>query len=126
MSEAETQRTLLAAIGAVPRLLVERMNTGVAKDIKTGRVVRFGTPGGPDIRVTLQGKSVAIECKSDRGTLSPEQRTWAKAFGLAGGEYIVCRDARQAVADLAALATGETRAALLSAASNLDLDKALP
>lgn len=119
MSESETQRTLLAAIGSVRFCLVERMNTGVAKDINTGRVVRFGTPGGPDIRVTLQGRAVAVECKSDRGRQSPEQVRWQAAFEMAGGVYLLCRDARKAVLDLAALATGDTRTALLAAANGL-------
>lgn len=114
--ESDIQRQLLAAIGAIPGLLCERMNTGTAQDSRTGRVVRFGTPGGPDIRVTLQSLAIGIECKSATGRQSPEQLRWMRAFEAAGGRYMLCRDAAATVWALSALATGETRAALVAAA----------
>lgn len=119
MAERDVQRALLAAIGAIPGSLTERMNTGTATDTRTGRVVRFGTPGSPDVRVTLQGRAVAIECKSATGRLSPEQERWQHAHTAAGGFYIVCRDVRQTVLTLAEIATGATKAALLAAAETL-------
>jgi len=67
MTEAATQRQLLAILGPVAGLHVERTNTGVAVDPRTGRYVRFGTPGAPDIRLTVSGLAVAVECKSSTG-----------------------------------------------------------
>ena len=104
MTEAQTQRDLLAALGPVPGLHVERTNTGVATDIRTGRSIRFGTPGAPDIRVTLAGRAVAIEVKSPTGRQSERQRRWQAAHEAAGGVYLLCRDAGETVAALAALA----------------------
>lgn len=120
MSESATQHALLAAIGAVSFCLVERINTGVASDPHTGRTVRFGTPGAPDIRITLQSRAVAVEVKSERGRQSPEQVRWQAAFEMAGGVYLLCRNASDTVRSLADLATGRTRAELLEASRNLD------
>jgi len=102
--EAEIQRDILAAIGALPGVLVERTNTGSAVDPRTGRVVRFGHPGAPDIRCTIGGRSLAIEVKSATGRQSPEQQRWQAAFEAAGGVYCLARcvdDATSAVRRMA-------------------------
>ena len=118
MTESETQAQILAAIGAAPGCLVERSNTGAAA-ARSGRVVRFGTRGAPDIRVTVQGRSVAIEVKSAVGRLSNAQKRWRTAFELAGGVYIVARDVAWPLSVLAGLASGETRAYFASALNRL-------
>jgi len=104
MTEAATQRQLLAILGPVAGLHVERTNTGVAVDPRTGRHVRFGTPGAPDIRLTVAGLAVAIECKSSTGRQSEQQRRWQAAHEAAGGVYLLCRDAVATAREVARIA----------------------
>jgi len=104
MTEAATQRQLLAILGPVAGLHVERTNTGVAVDPRTGRHVRFGTPGAPDVRVTVAGLAVAIECKSSTGRQSEQQRRWQAAHEAAGGVYLLCRDAVATAREVARIA----------------------
>jgi hypothetical protein len=103
-TEAQTQRDLLLAIGSIRGLHVERTNTGLATDTRTGRSVRFGVPGAPDVRVCMAGRAVAIEVKSPTGGQSERQRRWQAAHEAAGGVYLLCRDAGETVRDLAMLA----------------------
>ena len=103
-TEAQTQRDLLLAIGVIPGLHVERTNTGVATDLRSQRRIRFGTPGAPDVRVTLAGRAVAIECKSPTGRQTDDQRRWQAAHEAAGGVYLLCRDSAETVRTLAELA----------------------
>ena len=109
MTEAATQRQLLAILGPVAGLHVERTNTGVAVDPRTGRHVRFGTPGAPDIRATVAGLAVAIECKSATGRQSQDQRRWQAAHEAAGGVYLLCRDAVATAREVARIARGAGR-----------------
>ena len=104
MTEAATQRHLLAILGPVAGLHVERTNTGVAVDPRTGRHVRFGTPGAPDIRLTVAGLAVAIEVKSPTGRQSDDQRRWQSAHEAAGGVYLLCRDAVATAREVARIA----------------------
>ena len=103
-TEAATQRQLLAILGPVAGLHVERSNTGVAVDPRTGRHVRFGTPGAPDVRLTVAGLAVAIECKSSTGRQSEQQRRWQAAHEAAGGVYLLCRDAVATAVEVARIA----------------------
>ena len=103
-TEAQTQRQLLAILGPVAGLHVERTNTGVAVDPRTGRHVRFGTPGAPDVRLTVAGLAVAIECKSSTGRQSEQQRRWQAAHEAAGGVYLLCRDAMATAREVARIA----------------------
>ena len=104
MTEAATQRQLLAILGPVAGLHAERTNTGVAVDPRTGRHVRFGTPGAPDIRATVAGLAVAIEVKSPTGRQSQDQRRWQAAHEAAGGVYLLCRDAVATAREVARIA----------------------
>ncbi len=89
-TEAEIQRAIMHAIGALHGALVWRNNVGAARTAG-GRVVRFGTPGSPDIMAIVGGRFVGIEVKSRRGKLSTRQRRWRAACEAAGGVYIVAR-----------------------------------
>ena len=109
MTEAATQRQLLAIIGPVAGLHVERTNTGVAVDPRTGRHVRFGTPGAPDVRLTVAGLAVAIEVKNSTGRQSQDQRRWQAAHEAAGGVYLLCRDAVATAREVARIARGAGR-----------------
>lgn len=94
--EAAIQAEILIAVTAIPGAMFERMNTGAART-PDGRLVRFGTPGGPDIRGTLNGQAVAIECKTAKGRLRPDQLRWRECFERAGGRYIIGRDAQDVI-----------------------------
>ena len=109
MTEAATQRQLLAILGPVAGLHVERTNTGVAVDPRTGRHVRFGTPGAPDVRLTVAGLAVAIEVKNSTGRQSQDQRRWQAAHEAAGGVYLLCRDAVATAREVARIARGAGR-----------------
>lgn len=61
-----------------------RMNTGATKFQE--RVVRFGFPGCPDILGQLKdGRLLAIECKSERGRATLEQRGFLDLVRRHGG-----------------------------------------
>lgn len=101
-SEREIQADILISITSLPTAMFERMNTGAGRDA-TGRLVRFGTPGGPDIRGCLRGHAVAIECKTAKGQLRKDQKIWRDCFVRAGGTYIVGRDPQLVLRELEAL-----------------------
>lgn len=72
-----------------PRAVFWRQNTGAAR---TGdRVVRFGIPGQADITGVVDGSRIEIECKSENGRLSPEQRAFRVCVECAGGIYLIAR-----------------------------------
>jgi hypothetical protein len=101
-SEATILREILLAIGARPDCRVWRVNTGVARDPVTGRVVRFGTPGGSDIQgiVAPSGRFIGLEVKSKSGQVSAEQRAWGEMVRRNGGFWDVVRsvaDAERAI-----------------------------
>jgi hypothetical protein len=59
--------------------------------------IKAGTTGEPDLRIFHQGKTVGIEVKSAKGTLSPEQREYRDWFERNGGIYIVARSVEDAI-----------------------------
>lgn len=89
-SEAAIQAQILIHVTALPDAMFERCNTGTGRT-DTGRMVRFGTPGGPDIRGTWCGRAIAIEVKSAIGRQSREQKLWQAQFERAGGLYVLAR-----------------------------------
>lgn len=83
---------------ALRKVWAYRANTGGLRD-KTGRLVRFGTPGHPDIVARMRprgadygsGLVVWIECKSERGVQSPAQKDWQIKAEKHGDIYILAR-----------------------------------
>jgi hypothetical protein len=68
-----------------------RNNTGGFKTA-SGRVVSYGLKGSADIvGVTPQGMFIAIECKSAKGRLTPEQRLFRDRIREKGGLYFVVK-----------------------------------
>ena len=75
-----------------------RCNTGGLRD-STGRLVRFGVPGHPDIVARLRpigytgfsGRVIWIEAKSESGRLTPAQEAWRELAAVHGDIYIVAR-----------------------------------
>lgn len=90
MSERSVVHAALAYLGSRSDVLVWRNNTGAARDV-SGRVIRFGLVGSPDIIGVHRGRFIGIECKSDRGRLSAEQSAFRQRFESCGGLYLVVR-----------------------------------
>jgi hypothetical protein len=114
--ETVIQSEILAEIGALPGVLVERLQPlTVMFCVKCNAPVRprsepcpyckgsarrkvtAGPKGSPDIRCTVAGRALAIEVKTDTGRLSPEQRRWRDAHEAAWGLYVVARSAAEAL-----------------------------
>ena len=97
--EKDLVKTILAYLATRPDVLAWRQNTGA---VRIGnRFVRFGQPGCADITGVLKGgRRLEIECKSERGTLSPEQEAFGKRINHYGGLWLVARsldDVRRAL-----------------------------
>ncbi len=117
--EAHVQAQFLGAIGTIPGIHCYRINVLKAK-MPSGAWVTSAPDGTPDVLMTMQSLSVAVECKRPHGgRVSDAQNVWRKAHVAAGGVWLRCNDARETVLQLAGLATGETKAALHEAASRL-------
>lgn len=99
MSERAIQTAILARLGARPNLCrVWRQNTGVAKNVSTGQVVRFGIPGQADITgMLVDGRRLEIEVKGPKGVQSDEQKAFQAMVERFGGVYLLCRSAEEAV-----------------------------
>ncbi len=67
-----------------------RQNSGALKT-ERGGFVRFGTSGAPDIVAVINGQYIGIECKIEKGKLSPSQFTFGEKLVKAGGQFIVVR-----------------------------------
>jgi len=81
-----------------------RSNAGVAwlpspKDRRGIRPVRFGVPGQADITGILapSGRRIEIECKSDTGRQSVDQRNFEEMIREAGGIYLLVRSGQELV-----------------------------
>lgn len=96
MTEAQVQQSILERIGAAPGVRVFRMNSGTARNPRTGQVVRFGVPGMADLLVLVQDRYAWIEVKSARGRQSPEQVRFQRAIEAIGGVYAIARSADDA------------------------------
>jgi hypothetical protein len=94
---------ILRAWGAHPSLRIWRQNTGGAK-IK-GQWVMFGTPGAADISGLLlpHGRRLEIECKTERGRQSEDQKSFQAMIERFGGLYVLARSVEDVDAALAAV-----------------------
>ena len=81
-----------------PDVLLMRTNSGGVKPEHGGWVwyVRWfarrivgdeQTKGASDLHICYYGKFIAIECKSEKGKQSPEQKLYQKAVENSGGIY---------------------------------------
>lgn len=108
-TETALVQEILAAYGARADLMIWRNNTGAAR-ARTGRLIRFGTPGEPDILGVcyrcfsipsswsaattppyIFGQAIAIEAKGARGRQTKRQKAWQQAFEKVGGIYILAK-----------------------------------
>lgn len=88
MLEAKLQQLLLARLNQLPGVRVWRNNVG-----QVG-AVRFGLcRGSADlIGFCRGGRFLAVEVKSDKGRLSPDQIAFQCWVEAGGGLYILARD----------------------------------
>lgn len=101
--EAAAQAEILLAIGRIQGSIFWRNNTGSLPS-RTGRVVKFGLVGSPDIIGCYRGRFVGIEVKSSTGKQREAQINFQRAFERSGGLYILARSASDAIAALEAAA----------------------
>jgi hypothetical protein len=79
-----------------------RCNTGSTR-MPSGRFVRFGTPGLPDIIAILPGgRFLGVEVKTRLGRVRPEQLAVHASITAAGGAVMVVRSLDDLVRGLAA------------------------
>lgn len=76
-------------------------NTGFASRKVTGRLIGEGLRAGvPDLEVVHQGRALFFELKSERGTLSTDQRQMHRRLLDAGAEVYLSRSSRHVEAML--------------------------
>lgn len=98
--EATIQRAIMAAIGAMPGVVVHRNNVGTATH--GGARVEYGVggKGAPDLLVeVLCGdlwRVLWIEVKTPEGTVEPHQRAWHEAARRMGRPCVVARSVEDA------------------------------
>jgi hypothetical protein len=82
MSEAQLMESIRAMVNDLGLL---------AYHAHDGR--RSWGPGFPDLVITGRGGTIWRECKTEHGSLSPEQRVWGDALKRAGQNWRVWRPA---------------------------------
>jgi hypothetical protein len=72
--------------------LVARINNGAFETKRGGWVRCTDVPGFPDIcGITIDGRALAVECKSEKGRLSKPQEIFKAAWIARGGVYVLAR-----------------------------------
>lgn len=102
MNEAITQAEILLAIGRIPGLLCWRNNSGALPD-RSGRVIRYGLVGSPDILACYRGRFLGIEVKAKDGKQREAQVNFQRALERAGGVYVVARSVDDALSAIEAI-----------------------
>jgi hypothetical protein len=69
-----------------------RNETGTARSFDNERVIKFGFKGSSDIiGITRSGKFLAVEIKTGKDDLRPEQKVFKKVIEENGGRYFLIR-----------------------------------
>jgi hypothetical protein len=106
--EGVIQAEIMKALGSIPSIRLWRNNVGMFQD-KTGKWVKYGVanPGGSDLLgwIKCRGNSYstffAIEAKTPKGRMSPEQENFQRVVNLHRGIAIVARSAEDALKQIA-------------------------
>lgn len=103
MSEAQLKLAVVRALRLVPHCHVLRQNAGkmfLKGPAGAKRVIDVGEAGTPDLQVLLpNGRSLWVELKAPKGSLTLSQTTWHILARQLGHEIVVARDV-QSVVDL--------------------------
>jgi hypothetical protein len=114
MAERDLVYLILSTWGAHPALRIWRTNTGVGwfkngeparKSDRDAYPVKFGTPGQGDISglVGPSGRRLEVECKTERGRQSDDQKSFQRMIENFGGLYVLARsleDVDRALAEM--------------------------
>ena len=102
MTEGQLQDAIRLELGKSPYGVWWRNNCGFDAE----RKIRYGVgnPGGADLIGLYFGIFVAVEIKTERGRLTPEQKMWGELVEKKGGIYAVVRSVEDARALLTRLA----------------------
>jgi hypothetical protein len=101
VTEAETLHAIQVDIGARPEVRIFRNNVGVARDPTSGQHLRFGLIAGASDLIGIvkpRGRFLALEVKSARGRLRPEQQAFLDMVNNMGGIGRVVRSVDEAIA----------------------------
>lgn len=89
MQESRLQREILLAASQYEGLVLWRNNSGVATHFHNGQTTytRYGVggTGGADLIGCYRGRFIALELKSPKGKVRPEQIEFRKQVRYAGG-----------------------------------------
>ena len=121
VAQAEVVRWAQSRIAAHPELafLFHTPNGGHRSPVVGGQMKALGVKRGvPDLLLPLHRwradgplethkHGLAIEMKSSKGSLTPEQRAWLAHLEAQGWITAVCRSAQEAIDALAAYVTGD-------------------
>lgn len=107
MSEAQIQRAILLAIGAIPGLIVLRNSVGVARytgDDGRTATVRYGLGvGSPDLVCLHAGRCFGLEVKRPGERPTPEQvqchAAWERVAGVRTWVVTSVDEAKSAVTE---------------------------
>lgn len=104
MSEALILRQIQLALGSRPEVRLFRNSVGLARDSTTGQHLRFGLVAGASDLIGIvkpRGRFFALEVKSEKGRLRPEQQAFLDMINNMGGIGRVVRSVVEAEAALA-------------------------
>lgn len=110
--EVQIMDVVKATLIADPRCLLWRneigSNTHFPDGTKRKGPIKYGVgnPGGPDLLGLFAGVPLAVECKTPRGSQSPDQVTFERRWTSRGGVYVLCRGEDDAHELLEQLQTG--------------------
>ena len=99
MTEGDIMRACMLALSEAG-CLIWRNNSGAYTDPRSGSFVRYGVgqPGGSDlIGISPDGLFLAVEIKTAKGRVRPEQQRFIDAVRRAGGIAGVCRSVDDAM-----------------------------
>ncbi len=99
MSETEINFEILIAVSRLPDILCWRNNSGLLFT-PTGKRVRSGVKGSPDIIAVYRGRFIGFEVKTETGKQSLPQKRFQAACERAGGIYAIVRSAEDALSIL--------------------------
>lgn len=96
--EGRIQSEILVALGQMPDVMVNRINSGLFRAVDSEQRVRAAPPGHPDLEVLCCGITLHMEVKTKSGRLNDNQERWRAAAKRAGVPVHVIRSADEALA----------------------------